>query len=154
MEVKVIKVEARKKACNQANLPFSALCKPPYIFNYSRTPENHRNWKCMKTQHHSHKYNEKCIINIIILIKWILRKALLHSSQIPWKKCYSSSKNMSREKRSERCGNGKNTSNYIENMIILCRFLCFCFIKLFCRYISHATHAQLRKKSRTMEMVR
>jgi ribosomal protein S14 len=45
-----------------------------------------------------------------------------------------------KKKAEERCGNGKNTSNYIENMIILCRFLCFRFIKPFCRYTSPSCH--------------
>lgn len=37
-----------------------------------------------------------------------------------------------REREARACDTEKNTPNYIENIIILCRF-----IKLFCRYISH-----------------
>lgn len=83
---------------------------------------------------------------------------------LPHGKCYSSSSAKQKTLREEedeageRCGNGKNTSNYIENMIILCRFLCFRFIKPFCRYTSPSscyTHAQLEgRERRTMEMLR
>lgn len=51
------------------------------------------------------------------------------------------------EREARACDTEKNTPNYIENIIILCRF-----IKLFCRYISHMLSRT--KERRTIEAVR
>jgi hypothetical protein len=66
-----------------------------------------------------------------------LSESVIQASQQSKEKHESEKK---KKKAEERCGNGKNTSNYIENMIILCRFLCFRFIKPFCRYTSPSCH--------------
>lgn len=91
-------------------------------------------WHVWK-QRDSNKYNEKRIINIIILIKWILRKALLFPSQSPihgfGSGVQAAEKSKKKHESEKSCGNGENTSNYIENMIILCRFFLLSLHKTF-----------------------
>lgn len=65
-------------------------------------------------------------------------------------------KRKKKAKEEERCGNGKNTSNYIENMIILCRFFLLSLHKTFLplHFSTLYTCSVEETKRRTMEMLR
>lgn len=72
------------------------------------------------------------------------QRSLLHP---PLRSNVEAAKTWIGEREARACDTEKNTPNYIENIIILCRF-----IKLFCRYISHMLSRT--KERRTIEAVR